>query len=69
MNHSNESQERQIIEYLQSGLSLTPWQAITKFSCMRLAARIYRLKNRDGYDIKSSWMETPGGKKVKRYYL
>ena len=64
-----ESQEKQIIEYLQSGRSLTAYQALVKFGCFRLASRVHRLKTRDGYEIKSDWVTTPGEKQIKRYFI
>ena len=44
------SQSERILHALQSGDRLTPMQAIQRFGCMRLAARIWDLK-RDGHDI------------------
>ena len=39
-----------ILDYLQSGRTITPMEAQQMFSCMRLGARIYDLKQR-GYPI------------------
>jgi len=66
---STESQESQIREYLETGRSLTPYQALVKFSSLRLSARIHRLKTRDGVNIDSEWFETPTGKRVKKYFI
>ena len=65
---TNESQENQILEHLETGLSLTAYQALLKFSCFRLASRVHRLKSR-GHNIVSDWMDVSNGKRVKRYYL
>lgn len=67
-----ESQERQILEYLESGRSITPIDALNLFGCFRLSARIKDLRNR-GFDIVTS-METkemPDGtkKRYARYWL
>ena len=44
------TQKQQIQAYLTKGKSLTPIDALTKFGCFRLAARIADLRN-DGLNI------------------
>ena len=44
------SQEKQILEYLQSGKKLTPIDALNMFGCFRLGARICDLRSK-GYNI------------------
>ena len=44
------SQTAAIREHLQSGKTLTPIQALAKYGCFRLAARIHDLK-REGLEI------------------
>ena len=44
------SQEKQILEYLLAGNTLTPIEALNMFGCFRLGARICDLRQR-GYDI------------------
>lgn len=39
-----ESQSKQILKYLQSGRVLTSLDALRKFNCMRLGARIFDLR-------------------------
>lgn len=39
-----ESQTKQILKFLQSGRVLTSLDALKKFNCMRLGARIYDLR-------------------------
>ena len=46
------SQSEQILEYLQAGNVLTPLEALRKFNCLRLGARIYDLRQL-GYQINS----------------
>lgn len=46
----NPTQATQILKFLQAGNKLTPQEALLKFGCFRLAARINDLR-RDGYDI------------------
>lgn len=47
-----ETQNKRIEKYLLSGRTLTPLEALYKFSCFRLSARIYDLRKR-GLDIES----------------
>ncbi len=61
-----DSQNSQILAYLETGLSLTAVQALTKFGSFRLASRIRELKN-DGHNIESVMIETETGKRVARY--
>ena len=44
------SQSDAIMEYLITGAELTPLEALQKFGCLRLAARVYDLR-REGVDI------------------
>lgn len=48
----NYSQSKQILDYLQAGNALTPLEAMRKFNCLRLGARIYDLRQL-GYQINS----------------
>ena len=45
-----ESQRNKILMYLKSGSGLTQMEALNKFGCMRLGARIWELRNM-GYPI------------------
>jgi len=56
------SQKQQVANYLQSGKSLTPIQALTKFGSLRLAAIIFNLKA-DGFKIKTELMNIGTKKK------
>ena len=56
------SQKQQVANYLQSGKSLTPIQALTKFGSLRLAAIIFNLKA-DGLKIKAELMNIGTKKK------
>lgn len=55
-NHQNntrkKSQKQQILDYMLDGNEITPIDALNKFGCFRLGARIADLK-KDGYDIKT----------------
>ena len=64
----SKSQTDRILEYLLSGKSITPLEALNKFGCLRLGARIADIKAK-GYLVYSEFVSTPTEKKVKRYYL
>ena len=44
------NQTDSIMEYLLTGAEITPLEALTKFNCLRLAARVYDLR-KEGVDI------------------
>ena len=49
-----QSQNAKILKHLQSGRSITAVEALDRFGCFRLAARILNLRNR-GYKIATTW--------------
>jgi hypothetical protein len=59
------SHKEKIEKYLSSGRSLTAIEALTKFGCFRLAARISDLR-RDGINIATDTV-TQKGKTFARY--
>jgi len=63
---STSSQSSEILAYLKGGNTITPLEALNKFGCLRLAARISDLKK--GHPI-SGRMVTRNGKTFKEYYL
>jgi cell division protein FtsB len=66
---SDKTQREQIVKYLLTGRSLTALEALQKFGCMRLGARIYELKQM-GRDIKKYTARVgPEAKRVACYYL
>jgi hypothetical protein len=56
------SQSLRILAFLKSGKSITPIQALNRFGCFRLAARIHNLKAM-GYRITSTTKTNPKTKK------
>ena len=56
------SQSLRILAFLKSGKSITPIQALNRFGCFRLAARIHNLKSM-GYRITSTTKTNPKTKK------
>jgi len=63
------SQTNQILNYLQAGNVLTSLEALRKFNCLRLGARIYDLRQQ-GYVINSLMIkDDKSGKRYARYSL
>ena len=61
------TQANQILSALKRGEKLTPLQALRKYGCMRLAARIKDLRDA-GYEINTTLTKTQGSR-VARYSL
>lgn len=62
------SQKQQILNHLQSGNSITALEALQKFGCFRLAARIRDLRN-EGYTIQAKTTITGNRKNIAVYNL
>lgn len=45
------TQTEQIAKHLKRGWKITPLQALQKYGCLRLAARVYDLKRKYGWEI------------------
>lgn len=68
-NHAtSKSQTDQILEWMLSGNTITPLEALNRFKCFRLGARIADIKKK-GYIVYSEFVNTESEKKVKRYHL
>ena len=68
-NHaSSQSQNKQILAYLEGGNTLTGIEALNLFGCFRLPSRIHDLVQR-GVAIKRKFMTTYSGKRVMQYSL
>lgn len=65
---TSRSQTDLILEWMLAGNSITPLEALEKFKCFRLGARIADIKAR-GYLVYSEFVTTPSEKKVKQYHL
>jgi len=66
--HEPTSHAAMILNHLSSGRRITAIDALNKFHCFRLAARIADLRN-EGWDIRTKMIETQGGSKVAEYRL
>ena len=65
---SKRSQCDLILNYLQRGNGLTPIDALERFGCFRLAARVNDLRKR-GYLIARGDVNLVNGKRCAIYYL
>ena len=63
------SQTARIKAALLRGETLTPMDALRRFGCFRLGARIWDLRNEHGMDIKTEQCRTKSGKIVDAYSL
>lgn len=61
------SQNAKVIDYLATGRSLTPLQALSRFGILRLGARVHQLRQQ-GHDILTD-TAVIGRKRVARYVL
>jgi hypothetical protein len=66
--HSKPTQANRILAHLRAGNKLTALEALERFGCFRLAARIHELR-REGWAIEERTVETRGGKRVAEYSL
>ena len=62
------SQNKQIADYLNKGKKLTPIDALNKFGCFRLAARIADLRN-DGMNIVTNTIKLKNKKQIAQYSI
>jgi len=66
--HRRPTQAGRILAYLREGNRLTALEALERFGCFRLAARVHELR-REGHAIRERTVETRGGKRVAEYSL
>lgn len=64
----NKSQCDIILDYLKAGNHITSLDAVLKFRCLRLSARIKDLRDK-GHRIGSALVEGKDGKKYAEYWL
>jgi hypothetical protein len=62
------SQNKQIADYLNKGKKLTPIDALNKFGCFRLAARIADLRN-EGMNIVTNTIKLENNKQIAQYSI
>lgn len=61
------SQKKAILDYLMKGKPLTPIEALNKFGCFRLSARIKELRD-EGFYIITKQIEV-NGSRFAQYFL
>jgi hypothetical protein len=66
--HTKPTQAGRILAHLRAGNRLTALEALERFQCFRLAARIHELR-REGWQIEERTVETPSGKRVAEYWI
>ena len=66
--HRRPTQANRILRYLEAGNRLTALEALERFQCLRLAARIHELRDA-GWQIEERTVETRSGKRVAEYWL
>ena len=64
-----ESQRKNIKNWLLSGKSITPIEALQNFGAFRLSAIIFVLKNEHDMPIKTEMVYEPNGKRYAKDYL
>jgi hypothetical protein len=62
------SQSLAIQRHLAAGHSLTQLEALKRFGCLRLGARMHELK-REHWPVRSEYVSVGNGKRVKRYWF
>ena len=62
------TQTEMLLMDLQRGQTVTPLQALKRYGCMRLSARVYDLRS-EGMPVKSRPVKTKTGKMVSGYFL
>lgn len=66
---TSRAQDAMIRDALLNGERLTPLDALHRFGCFRLGARIWDLRNKFQMNIKKEMVDLPNGKKVAAYSL
>ena len=66
--HRRPTQANRILAHLRAGNRLTAIEALERFGCFRLAARIHELR-REGWNVQERTVQTRGGKRVAEYSL
>ena len=62
------TQNSRILQHLLEGHSITPIQALEKFGCFRLGARIFELR-KQGFYIDTETVDNGEGNKFAKYVL
>lgn len=60
------NQNKLIKSYLESGKTITHYEALELFGCFRLASRMHDLKS-EGYPFEKEMIITDSGKRIAQY--
>ncbi|MBU1096865.1 MAG: helix-turn-helix domain-containing protein [Bacteroidetes bacterium] len=63
------SQEQEILDYMLSGNKISPLEALNKFGCLRLGARIYDLQKKYKNLVIETKLVTRNNKKFSEYWI
>lgn len=64
----SQSQNARILAYMQKGGRITSLEALARFNCLRLSARIKDLRD-CGHEIHAEFIEVSSGKREKQYFM
>lgn len=64
-----QSQNEKVKAHLVNGKSITPIEALNLYGCLRLSARIWDLKHKEGLPIVTEIVEGMRGKRYAKYSL
>lgn len=62
------NQSQMIKKFLEEGNTISGMVALDKFGCWSLPRRICDIKE-TGFPIKSQWVKTDSGKRIKEYWM
>jgi hypothetical protein len=65
---TKQAQSKRILRDLLRGWKITPLQALKRYGCLRLGARIHLLR-KQGYPIQAKMVDVGDGKRVAQYWL
>ena len=67
---NKQTHNKAIIAWLKAGHTITPLEALKKWRCFRLGARIWELKHEHGYQIGDRYVRNEEtGTRYKEYWL
>jgi len=66
--NDTQTQNEAILAWLETGSGITPLDALQRFGCFRLGARIFELR-RMGWEIDSTMVKTVTGKRIALYKM
>jgi hypothetical protein len=65
---NKQAQTKRILRDLLRGWKITPLQALKRYSCLRLGARMFDIR-RMGIPVESKMVDVGDGKRVAQYWI